>query len=252
MSRTWNTDAVSSGESSDPASWGRVDSDGTVYVRTSDGERVIGSWQAGDTSAALAFFTRRYEDIAAEVGLLETRLASGKADAAHTVASAQRIRRSLDEAKVVGDLAALATRLTALEEQCSERIEVERAAKRARAAEHVEAKRKLVEEAETLAQTSQWKATGDRLREIADKWRDIRIDRKTDSELWARLRSARASFAKRRSEHFANLAEERKTAAERKERLVKEAETLAESRDWKPTSTRLKALMREWKAAGRA
>jgi hypothetical protein len=221
-------------------------------VRTADGERVIGSWQAGDTSAALAFFTRRYEDIAAEVGLLETRFASGKADAAHTVSSAQRIRGSLDEAKAVGDLAALAARLTALEATCGERIEAERAAKRARAAEQVEAKRKLIEEAEKLAEVSQWKSAGDRLREIADNWRDIRIDRKTDGELWARLRSARSAFAKRRTAHFANLAEERKTAAERKEKLVKEAEGLAGSSDWKPTSARLKTLMREWKSAGRA
>lgn len=32
--------------SSDP--WGRVDETGTVYVRTAEGEKVVGSWQAGD------------------------------------------------------------------------------------------------------------------------------------------------------------------------------------------------------------
>jgi hypothetical protein len=39
--------------------WGRIDADGTVYVRTAEGEREIGSWQAGDTEAGLAFYTRR-------------------------------------------------------------------------------------------------------------------------------------------------------------------------------------------------
>ena len=38
--------------------WGRVDADGTVYVRTADGERVIGSWQAGSPEEALAFYQR--------------------------------------------------------------------------------------------------------------------------------------------------------------------------------------------------
>ena len=33
--------------------WGRVDADGTVYVRTADGERVIGSWQAGSPEEAI-------------------------------------------------------------------------------------------------------------------------------------------------------------------------------------------------------
>ena len=39
--------------------WGRVDADGTVYVRTADGERVIGSWQAGSPEEAIAFFARK-------------------------------------------------------------------------------------------------------------------------------------------------------------------------------------------------
>ncbi len=37
--------------------WGRIDDDGTVYVRTADGERAIGSWQAGDSEAGLAFYS---------------------------------------------------------------------------------------------------------------------------------------------------------------------------------------------------
>ena len=40
--------------------WGRVDADGTVYVRTADGERVIGSWQAGSPEEALAFYQRKF------------------------------------------------------------------------------------------------------------------------------------------------------------------------------------------------
>ena len=54
--------------------WGRVADDGTVYVRTADGERVVGIWQAGSPDEALAFFTRRYESLATEVSLLERRI----------------------------------------------------------------------------------------------------------------------------------------------------------------------------------
>ena len=43
--------------------WGRVDADGTVYVRTADGERVIGSWQAGSPEEALAFLAPRMHDL---------------------------------------------------------------------------------------------------------------------------------------------------------------------------------------------
>jgi hypothetical protein len=55
--------------SSDP--WGRVDETGTVYVRTADGEQVVGSWQAGSPDEALAYFERKYEGLVVEIGLLE-------------------------------------------------------------------------------------------------------------------------------------------------------------------------------------
>src|SRR5436190_493029 len=243
---------VSANAAENAASWGHVDADGTVYVRTSQGERVIGSWQAGDAEAALAFFGLRYADLAAEVGLLEVRLETGKATPAHTLQTAQRLRAALPDAKVIGDLDALDARLAKLEDVCAERTAAEREAKAARAAEKVAAKRALVEEAEQLAESTQWKKAGERLREIATGWREIHIDKPTEAELWKRFRRARAGFATRRTAHYAAAAEEREAAKVRKEKLVAEAESLASSHDYKTTAARLKALMREWKTAGRA
>ena len=59
---------------SDP--WGRVADDGTVYVRTVEGEREIGSWQAGSPAEALAFFKRKFDSLETEVSLLEQRISS--------------------------------------------------------------------------------------------------------------------------------------------------------------------------------
>ena len=36
--------AVTIPAASDPAQWGRVDESGNAYVKTTDGERLIGSW----------------------------------------------------------------------------------------------------------------------------------------------------------------------------------------------------------------
>src|SRR5580692_1394352 len=88
--------------------WGRIAEDGTVYVRTADeGERVVGSWQAGTPEEGLAHFVRRYDDLATEVGLLETRLASGAASASSTVVAVTKLRASLPTANAVGDLPTL-------------------------------------------------------------------------------------------------------------------------------------------------
>ena len=57
--------------------WGRVADDGTVFVRTADGERSVGQYPDGTPEEALKFFTDRYDALAFEVGLLEQRVSAG-------------------------------------------------------------------------------------------------------------------------------------------------------------------------------
>ena len=120
-------------------------------------------------------------------------------------------------------------------------------------AEAAAAKTALAEEAEKLAQSTQWKPAGDRLRVIVEEWKQIKgVDRKVETELWKRVSSARAEFGRRRGAHFATLDEQRKEAVAYKEKLVTEAESLAQSTDWTPTGNRYKSLMAQWKTAARA
>lgn len=233
--------------------WGRIDDDGTVFVRTASGERPVGSWQAGDPAAGLAHFSRRYADLATEVELLEKRLASGAADPASTRSQSQTVKESLPTAAVVGDLDGLAARLDAVVAAADGKLaEIKERRAQAKAAA-VTAKEKLVAEAEQLAATSAWKASGDRLRSIVEEWRLIKgVDRRTDEQLWKRFAAARDTFAKRRGAHFAERDQQRDSVRLVKERIVAEAEELASSKDWGPTGTRMRQLLADWKASGRA
>ncbi|MGH3630421.1 MAG: DUF349 domain-containing protein, partial [Sciscionella sp.] len=240
--------------SDDPQRWGRVDADGTVYLRTVTGERVIGSWQAGAPEEGLAHFARRFDDVRTEVELLHTRLASGSGDPKHTAATARQLQASLADAAIVGDVDALSARL---ERIIGETDEAAQAAKRARESVRADAvahKEKLITEAGQIAEEStQWKVAGDRLRAILEEWKAIRgIDRKTDDALWKRFSKAREAFNRRRGTHFAELDKQRASAKERKHELLAEAEKLAMSTDWAPTAARFRELMTDWKAAGRA
>jgi len=185
---------------SEPTAFGRVDADGTVYVKTAAGERVVGSWQAGTPEEGLAHFARRFEDVRTEVDLLEARLNSGTADAGQTLTSIRRIRGGLDEAHVVGDVDGLAARLDKLATIAEEKAGAARAARDAARQEAVARKTVLVEEAEQIAaEATGWKAAGDRLKEILDEWKTIHgVDKKTDAELWKRYAAARDGFARRR------------------------------------------------------
>ncbi len=242
------------GKMSDWTSFGRVDDDGTVYVKTSAGERVVGSWQAGTPEEGLAHFARRFADLVTEVDLIETRLGTGAADPAHTLTSLRRLRGSLGDAHVVGDLDGLASRLEKLTAVAEEKSGEARAAREVARTQALARKTELAEEAERIAaESTQWKSAGDRLREILDEWKTIKgIEKKADGELWRRYSTARDSFTRRRGTHFASLDAQRKQASGRKEELVAEAETLTGSADWAATANRLKELMGEWKAAPRA
>lgn len=239
---------------SNSSDWGRIDTDGTVYVRTADGERVIGSWQAGDAAAGLAFYTRRYDDLATEVQLLEQRLRSGAGDPVSTATNARALREQLWNAVAIGDLGALDRRLEALLGDADAKVGEAAAARDRARADAVAAKEALVVEAETIAASgTSWKANGERLREIVEQWRQVKgVDRKTDDALWKRFAAARDAFGRRRGQHFAQLDAERDTVKQAKERLVARAQALSTSSDWRDTGNAMRDLMTEWKAAGRA
>lgn len=236
------------------AEWGRIDAAGTVYVKTADGEREIGSWQAGDAEAGLAFYIRRYEDIATEVTLLEQRLESGAGDPAATRTHAVALREQLPTVAAIGDLATLQTRVETLVDAAEAKAGERTAARQQARTDAIAAKEKLVGEAEQIAESAtSWKASGDRLRTIVDEWKQIKgIDRKTDDALWKRFSAARDAFGRRRGQHFAKLDAERDTVKQAKEKLISRAEELSNSSDWKQTADAMRELMTEWKAAGRA
>jgi hypothetical protein len=233
--------------------WGRVDADGTVYVRTADGERPVGQYPEGTPEEALHFFTERYAALAFEVELLDKRIRSGVMSPEEAAESVKTVTAQVGEANAVGDLAALTARLEQLTPVIAEQREARKAEKAQRAAESKTRKEAIVTEAEKIAEGSDWRHGANRLRELLDQWKALpRIDRASDDTLWRRFSTARTSYTRRRKTHFAEQNEKREAARVVKERLAKEAEELATSTDFGPTAGRYRDLMREWKAAGPA
>jgi peptidoglycan hydrolase CwlO-like protein len=234
--------------------WGRVDADGTVYVRTADGERMIGSWQAGSPEEALAFFRRKYEALETEVALIEQRMATTDVSPAQAQQTVQRLLVSVTDANALGDLEGLKGRLEALTSAVDHRREEVKAAREHARAEARDLKERIVEEAEHIAaNATHWKASGERMAELLEEWKAApHAERAAEAVLWKRLSAARNTFTKRRKAYFAQVEAERDSVRARKERLVQEAEALQDSTDWGPTTSAYRELMRAWKEAGRA
>ena len=243
----------------DPAQFGRVAEDGTVYVRTPQGERAVGSYPGKSPEEALAYFVRKFEALASEVALLAARIKSGAMVPDDALAAVSKLRDQVANLNGVGDLATLAQSV----EQIPQLIEghkaayeakkaAEEAAKQAKRAQAAELKEKLVAEAESLALSENWKATSERLKVLLEEWKAApRLDKKSDADLWKRFSSSRNKFDKRRRTHFAQLEADSAVVVARKQAIIDEAQKLASSKEWLPTANRFKALMTEWKAAGR-
>jgi hypothetical protein len=237
---------------SDP--WGRVAEDGTVYCRTADGEREIGSWQAGSPDEALAFFKRKFDSLETEVSLLEQRMSSTDLSAGQAKATIAKLTAAVTDAHAIGDLAALSARLDTLAGTLEHRREEHKAAREHARTEAHDLKERIVAEAERLAvEATHWKASGERMRQLLEEWKAApRGDRAVEAALWKRLSTARNAFAKRRKAYFSTLEEERGSIRSHKEDLVRQAEELSSSTDWAATATSYRELMRDWKQAGRA
>jgi hypothetical protein len=234
-------------------SWGRVAEDGTVFVRTKDGERAVGQWPDANPEEALAFYTRRYDALAFEVDLLEKRVQAGTVSPDDARAAVKKVLSSIDEAQAVGDLDGLRARLEALGPLVAQQREKRKAERAAKVEEARAAKTKIATEAESIAAGTDWRHGVTRLRELLEEWKALpRLDKASDDELWHRFSSARTTYTRHRKQHFAELSSKREEAAVVKERLAAEAESLASSTDWGPTSGRFRDLMRQWKAAGPA
>ena len=241
--------------------FGRVDDSGTVYVRTAEGEHEVGSYPGATPEEALHYFARKFDELWASADLLQQRLNTTDITARDAKEGLAKLREHIAEANVVGDLEALATKVTEIEQSVEARKEAE-AAERTKAREAARAQREaLVVEAEAIAAQPenkiQWKASGARMRALLEEWKQhqrsgARLDRETETALWQRFSHARNSFDKARRVHFAQLESSQSEAKAAKEALVAEAEELSTSTDWGATAGAFKRLMDRWRKAGRA
>jgi len=244
--------------SNDQAPWGRVDETGTVFVREETGERAVGQYPDGSPEEALAYFERKYVELAGQVTLLEQR--TKRAASASDVSKAVKaLSATVATANAVGDLASLQRRLAALSGAVTELTEKQNEESKAAVAAAVAERTALVVEAETLAAQdpakAQWKQVTATIDEIFARWQKHQADgprlpKNESNDLWKRFRAARSTIDTHRKAFFSELDAVHRDARTRKQQLVERAEALVDKGvDGIPA---YRGLLDEWKLAGRA
>ena len=242
----------------DQAPWGRVDETGTVFVREASGERAVGQYPDGSAEEALAYFERKYVELAGHVTLLEQRAKRG-APASDISKAVKALAPTIPTASAVGDLASLSTRLEALAGTVSELTEKQSEEAKALVDAAIIERTALVEEAEKLAAAdpakAQWKQVSATLDDLFARWQKHqqdgpRLPKNESNELWKRFRAARTTIETHRKAFFAELDSVHKDARAKKTALAEQAEALvAQGQAGIPT---YRSLLDQWKAAGRA
>ncbi|WP_431277378.1 DUF349 domain-containing protein [Leifsonia poae] len=242
----------------DQQPWGRVDETGTVFVREGEGERAVGQYPDGSAEEALAYFERKYTDLAGQVGLLEQRARRG-APASDIAKAVSSLRENVSGANAVGDLAALAARLDKLGGAVEELTEQQSAEAKAQVEEAIAERTAIVVEAEALAAEdparTQWKQTTSALDALFTRWQTHqhegpRIPKNEANELWKRFRAARSTIEHNRKAFFADLDNQHRDVRSRKTALIEQAEALIpRGADGVPE---YRQLLDQWKQAGRA
>ena len=239
--------------------FGRIDSQGNVWVQDGDTERMIGSFPEGLPSDPFALYTRRYADLEATIKLFEDRLASlGPKEIDQTLAT---LKEAVDQPNAIGDLPALRARVQAVEERAQARKEEAKEERRLAKEHALEERTALVERAEAiLARESSkihWKQSGQVLRDLLEECTQLqrrgpRLDKAAEDELWKRFSATRTQFDRRRRQYFSELDERQGQAKRVKEEIIARAEALKDSTNWGETSNAFRELMEQWKRAPRA
>jgi hypothetical protein len=112
-------------------------------------------------------------------------------------------------------------------------------------------KQALCEQAEALADSTDWVKTATAIQKLQAEWKTIgAVSRGHEKAIWERFRAACDRFFTRRQEDLKHRKEDWAANLARKEELCARAEAMALSTDWEPTAAALRGLQSEWKTVG--
>ena len=238
--------------------FGRVDEANNVYLIDGGQERIVGQYPNVPAEDALSYFTRKFDDLAAQVRTLEQRLAAGITDAKSLKTTREHLKAELIEPKAVGNVQNLRDRVeavTGLIDATSAKANEERAAANELA---MVAKEEIAARAEAIVANLggiNWKKSAVEMTELFERWQKLqkegpKVPKAKTDPIWKRFSQARAKFEAGRRAFFANLDGSFKEAKAEKTSLVDSAKALVTK--GAGATDQYKKLQNQWKLAGKA
>lgn len=236
--------------------FGRVDAENNVFVI--DGvERKVGQYPGVGSDEALAYFVRKFEDLAAQVRILEQRV-KNKVESQGMKKMAGKLLEDLREPAAVGDISDLRRRVTNLEPRINDLVAEKVGASKEAAAEALGVRTQIADRAEAIANQdaskTQWKTSSAEMTTLFEKWQEAqksgaKVSKSDADAVWKRFSSARTRFETAKRGYFAGLDATNKVTKAKKISVVESAEALAAKGSDDVAAYR--KLLDDWKTSGR-
>lgn len=118
-------------------------------------------------------------------------------------------------------------------------------------AQNLAKKTELCEKAEALKDSTDWKATADKLMQIQKEWKTIgAVPKKHSESLWQRFIGACDYFFEQKGKNTASQRGEEKENLQKKEQVIEKLKALLESDEEENKQDAVRELMREWNEIG--
>jgi hypothetical protein len=109
----------------------------------------------------------------------------------------------------------------------------------------------LCEEVESLAGSTDWKKTTDKLISLQKQWKEIgAVPRKQSDAIWRRFRTACDTFFNQKNEHFSSIDTEHAENLQQKQAIIAEIEAFKPSGNPEANLAALQELQRRWTGIG--
>jgi hypothetical protein len=238
--------------------FGRVDEKNAIYLIDQGTEKLVGQYPDVSADEALAFFARKFEDLEAQVRILEQRIAVGVTDAKSLKATHTSISKECSEPKGVGNYHSLRSRLEKVLPAIEEAAQRAQAAKAEAIAAVMAEKEKIAARAEQLVGNLgavNWKRSSEEMAELFSRWQQIqkegpKVAKSITDPVWKRFSQARAKFEAGRRKYFAVQDAKFKESKKLKADLTAKAQQLVDK--GAQAAAEYRKLQAEWKKAGKA
>ncbi|MFD2246539.1 DUF349 domain-containing protein [Pontibacter ruber] len=192
---------------------------------------------------SLLYFAKRFEMFREKVNNLLERIATSENKGSFLM-KVLHMKEQVGNYDALGNFEEIFYTLSTAEENINETIKQNRE-------KNLSIKIGLIQEAETLEESIEWKETSDKMKELRATWiKTGPVEKELTEEIEERFKAALERFFERKKAFFADKKQMTNRFYDKYKDLIAQSVALQNSEDWEGTTAKLKQLQNQWKEVG--